>query len=93
MEQVAIGGLSTEVEPSPSRIAEVGHLVEQYDVPVIYYQQGANSAIAQTVAAETGTETAVLHDLEVLSEELLAEELGYLDALRENLEALQLSIH
>ncbi|MFL0504162.1 metal ABC transporter solute-binding protein, Zn/Mn family [Ureibacillus sp. 179-F W5.1 NHS] len=92
LEQVAIGGLSTEVEPSPSRIAEIGNLVKEYDVPVIYYQQGASSAIAETVAEETGTETAVLYDLEVLSEELQEKDLGYLDAMRENLEALQLSI-
>ncbi|MEK3980504.1 zinc ABC transporter substrate-binding protein [Psychrobacillus sp. FSL K6-2836] len=92
LEQIAIGGLSTEVEPSPSRIAEIGDLVEQYNVPVIYYQQGANSAIAETVAKETGTETAVLYDLEVLSEELQSQDLGYVDAMRENLEALQLSI-
>lgn len=92
LEQIAIGGLSTEVEPSPSRIAEIGDLVEHYNVPVIYYQQGANSAIAETVATETGTETAVLYDLEVLSEELQSQDLGYVEAMRENLEALQLSI-
>lgn len=66
--------------------------MEEHNVPVIYYQQGANSAIAETVATETGTETAVLYDLEVLSEELQAEDLGYVDAMRQNLEALQLSI-
>lgn len=93
LEQIAIGGLSTEVEPSPSRIAEIGRLVEEYDVPVIYYQQGSNSSIAQTVANETGTETAVLYDLETLSEELQSQDLGYLDAMRENLEALKLSIN
>ncbi|WP_440897490.1 metal ABC transporter solute-binding protein, Zn/Mn family [Amphibacillus sp. Q70] len=93
LEQIAIGGLSTEVEPSPSRIAEIGDLVQEYDVPVIYYQQGANSAIAQTVATETGTETAALYDLEVLSEELIEEDLSYLEAMRHNLEALQISIY
>ena len=93
LDQIAIGGLSTEVEPSPSRIAEINQLVNEYDVPVIYYQQGANSAIAQTVANETGTETAVLHDLETLSEELRAEGLGYVEAMRENLEALKQSIN
>ncbi|MCM3226640.1 metal ABC transporter solute-binding protein, Zn/Mn family [Terribacillus saccharophilus] len=93
LEQIAIGGLSTEVEPSPSRIAEIGELVQEHNVPVIYYQQGASSSIAQTVAAETGTETAVLYDLEVLSEELLANDLGYLDAMRQNLKALQTSIY
>jgi zinc transport system substrate-binding protein len=92
LEQIAIGGLSTEVEPSPSRIAEIGDLVKEYNVPVIYYQQGANSAIAQTVANETGTEIAVLYDLEVVTKELHDKNLGYLDAMRENLKSLQLSI-
>lgn len=93
LEQVAIGGLSTEVEPSPSRIAEINRIVEDTGVPVIFYQQGADSSIAQTVANETGTETAVLHDLETLSEELQANDLGYIEAMRENLEALQQSIY
>lgn len=92
LEQIAIGGLSTEVEPSPARIAEIGNLVKEYKVPVIYYQQGANSAIAETVATETGTETAILYDLEVLSKELEEKDLGYVDAMRENLKSLQLSI-
>lgn len=92
LEQIAIGGLSTEVEPSPSRIAEIGDLVKEHKVPIIYYQQGANSSIAETVAAETGTETATLFDLEVLSKELEEKDLGYLEAMRENLESLQLSV-
>lgn len=92
LEQIAVGGLSTEVEPSPSRIAEIGALVEEYDVPVIYYQQGSNSSIAQTIASETGTETAILHDLESLSEELQAENLGYIEAMEQNIESLKLSI-
>lgn len=93
LEQVAIGGLSTEVEPSPSRIAEINRLVNEVEVPVIYYQQGANSSIAQTVANETGTEIAVLHDLETLSDELRDADLGYIEAMRENLEALKISIN
>ncbi|WP_042225251.1 metal ABC transporter solute-binding protein, Zn/Mn family [Oceanobacillus manasiensis] len=92
LEQIAIGGLSTEVEPSPSRIGEIADLVEEHNVPVIYYQQGANSAIAETVATETGTKTAALYDLEVLSQELQDEDLGYVEAMRQNLKALQLSI-
>ncbi|GAA4064202.1 metal ABC transporter solute-binding protein, Zn/Mn family [Amphibacillus indicireducens] len=93
LEQVAIGGISTEVEPSPSRIAEIGDLVEAYNVPVIYFQQGANSAIAETVANETETKTVILYDLEVLSKELEDNDLGYIGAMRENLKNLQLSIH
>lgn len=93
LEQVSIGGLSTEIEPSPSRIAEINNLVNEINAPVIYYQQGANSSIAQTVANETDTETAVLHDLETLSDELRENDLGYIEAMRENLDALKLSIN
>lgn len=93
LEQIAVGGLSTEVEPSPSRIAEIGELVKENDVPVIYFQQGANSSIAQTVATETNTETAPLYDLEVLTDELKEKELSYIAAMRENLESLQLSVN
>ncbi len=81
------------MEPSPSRMAEIGNLVKENNVPVIYYQQGASSSIAQTVATETGTDTAVLYDLEVLSEELLENELGYLEAMRHNLESLLVSVN
>ena len=92
LNQVSIGGLSTEVEPSPARIAEVGDLVEEYQVPVIYYQEGADSSAAQTVADETGTDIAELYDLEILSDEMQAENLSYLDVMERNLEQLKLSI-
>lgn len=92
LEQIAVGGLSTEVEPSPARIAEIVRIVEETNAKVIYFQQGTNSIIAQTIATETGIEIAALHDLEILSEELRAKDLGYLEAMRENIEALKLSI-
>lgn len=92
LNQVAIGGLSTEVEPSPSRITEIGEIVDEYNVPVIYFQQGADSSIAQTVAEGTGTETAPLYDLEVLTEDLQEQGMGYIEAMKENLNQLTKSI-
>ena len=88
--QMAVGGLSAEIEVSPSRIAEINHLVEDYDIPVIYYQEGAQSSIAETVANETGTEIAELYSLEYLPSEVEGQ--GYIEAMRKNLEALQKSI-
>ena len=93
LEQIAVGGISTEVEPSPSRIAEISKLVKEYDVPVIYYQQGADSSIAQTVGQETNTDIEVLYDLESVSQEMQDDGMDYLSLMRKNLEALQLSIH
>ncbi|GEM02442.1 zinc transport system substrate-binding protein [Halolactibacillus halophilus] len=92
LKQLSIGGLSTEVEPSPSRIAEINTLVEAFDIPVIYYQNGANSAIAQTVATETDTNVVVLYDFETLPESV-DEDISYYQLMLENLEALKQSIH
>lgn len=90
--QMAVGGLSTEVEVSPSRIAEINQLVEGYDIPVIFFQEGANSAIAETVANETGTEVAELFSLETLPETIDSEDQGYIEVMEMNLNALELSI-
>lgn len=90
--QMSVGGLSSEVEVSPSRIAEINHLVEEHEIPVIYFQEGASSAIAETVANETGTEIAELYSLEFLPETIQNEGQGYIEAMRANLEALQGSI-
>lgn len=92
LEQMAVGGLSTEVEVSPSRIAEINQLVEEYDIPVIYFQDGANSAIAETVANETGAEVAELYSLEFLPAAVEDDGQGYIEAMRRNLEALEMSI-
>lgn len=92
LNQVAIGGLSTEVEPSLSRMAEVEQLVRQYDVPVIYYQKGSNSEIAQTIASETNTTIAELYDLEQLPDDVQAWGWGYTDVMTFNLEQLKKSI-
>ncbi|MBT2732741.1 zinc ABC transporter substrate-binding protein [Carnobacterium sp. ISL-102] len=93
LEQIAVGGISTEIESSPSRIAEISELVKQHNVPVIYYQQGADSSIAQTVGQETETAIEVLYDLESFSKGMQDDGMDYLTLMRKNLKALQLSIH
>lgn len=64
LEQVAVGGLQTEIEPSPKKLVEIIELIQDQEVPVIYYQSGESSGIAETIASETGTDVAVLYDLE-----------------------------
>lgn len=93
LHQVAVGGLTTEVEPDPRQLADIVDFVSEQNVPVIYYQSGENSAIAETIAAETGTEIGVLHDLESAPTNLSEEENGYLEAMYENLEQLTRSVN
>lgn len=92
LEQVAVGGLSTEVEPSPKDLAEIIDFVNEQNVPVVYYQSGESSAVAETIADETNTEIAVLHDLESQPADLDSNGNLYLEAINQNLEQLKKSI-
>lgn len=92
LHQVAVGGLTTEVEPNPTQLVEVIEFIDAQQVPVIYYQSGENSAIAETVAKETNTEIAILYDLENRSAALNASGNMYIEIMKQNLEQLKLSV-
>jgi zinc transport system substrate-binding protein len=66
--QIGIAGLTPDAEPSPARIAEVADLVRQRGITTIYYETLVDPKVAETLAAETGTTTAVLDPLEGLPE-------------------------
>lgn len=93
MHQVAVGGLTTEVEPNPTQLVEVIDFINLQQVPVIYYQSGENSAIAETVAKETNTEIAVLYDLENRPASLNGSGNMYIEVMKQNLEQLKLSVN
>lgn len=92
LEQVAVGGLSTEVEPSPQDLIEIIEFINEQEVSVIFYQSGAETSIAETLANETNTEIAVLYDLENQPEDFSVTENFYLEAMYHNLEQLQRAI-
>lgn len=66
--QIGISGLSPEAEPSPARMREVADLVRANAVKTIYYETLVDPKVAQTIADETGVQTAVLDPLEGLAE-------------------------
>ncbi|WP_071130101.1 metal ABC transporter solute-binding protein, Zn/Mn family [Enterococcus timonensis] len=92
LEQVAIAGLSAEVEPSPKRLAELKDFVDDKQISVIYFEQNASQKISETLANEAGVELAVLDPLESLSPEKIQNGADYFSVMRENLASLTLSI-
>ncbi len=92
LNQVAIGGLTTEVESSPNQLAKIVELINEQQLPIIYYQSGESSTIAETIANETSTEIGVLYDLESMPAAFENADQPYLDAMKENLNQLKLSI-
>lgn len=92
LHQVAIAGLSTSQEPSPSELADIASFIEAQNVNYIYFGKSTSSNIAETLARETGTQTAVLDPIESVTQADQEAGYDYLAAMQSNLEALKLSI-
>ncbi len=86
-EVIGISGLSPSEEPDPAQVAEISELVEERGVTTVYSETLVDPAVAETVAAEAGAQTAVLDPLEGLTDESAGED--YLAVMRANLTVLQ----
>jgi zinc transport system substrate-binding protein len=86
-EEIGIAGLSPSEEPSAGTQAEIADVVADEGVRTIYYETTVSPAIAETIADESGAETAVLDPLEGLLDE--SEGSDYIEVMRSNLENLQ----
>jgi len=89
---ISIAGISPDHEPSAARLAELKHFVEDHHIEVIYFSETASDAVAATLAAETGVQLAVLNPLESLTQAQIDAGQDYISIMRENLQALLLSI-
>jgi zinc transport system substrate-binding protein len=89
LQQVSITGLSPEAEPEPGELARVVSLVRERGVTTIYFETLVSPRIAETVAREAGTKTAVLDPIEGLTQDAVARGENYFTRMRANLRALQ----
>lgn len=91
--QEAIAGISPDQEPSPSRLSELKHYVEDHQVKVIYFEENASSKVAETLSKETGVKLEVMNPLESLTDKQIKDGEDYLSVMRENLSALKESVN
>jgi len=89
LEQVAITGLSPEVEPEPAKLQHVVELVRERGVTTIYFETLVSPRIAETVARETGAKTAVLNPIEGLTKDEVSQGENYFSLMRTNLRTLR----
>jgi zinc transport system substrate-binding protein len=89
LKQVAITGLSPEAEPTPQRLEDVIDRVRETGATTVFFETLVSPRLAETVARETGADTAVLNPLEGLTEEELDAGKDYLSVMRDNLAALR----
>lgn len=90
--QEPISGISPDMEPSASQLAEIENFVKEHDVKVIYTEELSSSKIAETIAKATGAKMETLNTLEGLTEQEQKDGQNYLTVMKENLEALKQSI-
>jgi zinc transport system substrate-binding protein len=89
LEQVAITGLSPEVEPEPAKLQQVVELVRERGITTIYFETLVSPRIAETVARETGAKTAVLNPIEGLTKNEISQGENYFSLMRTNLRTLR----
>jgi zinc transport system substrate-binding protein len=87
LEVHGISGLSPSQEPEPAQLAEIAELVADEGVTTVYTETLVDPAVADTVAAEAGVQTAVLDPVEGLTEASEGED--YLAVMRANLATLR----
>ena len=93
LEQVSIAGISTEEEPSPSKLAELQDYIKENDIKYIYYAETSSNKIAETLAKESGVELEILNPIEGITEENQEKGLDYIQSMKDNLAALKKSIY
>ena len=66
LHQVSVAGLTPDATPTADAIREVADYVTEHGVTTVFYETAASPDVADTVAAETGAQTAVLDPIETL---------------------------
>ena len=92
LQQLAIAGLSPEVEPSPARMKAVVELVRDMGTTHIFVEPLASSAIADTVAREIGAQTLELNPLEGLTRDEVQAGDDYFTVMRKNLSNIRTAL-
>ena len=85
LEEVPLGGLSPEAEPSAARIATAVDVVRERGVPV-FHAESEDARMAEAIAAEAGTEAMPISTLEAPGDTT------YLDRMRANVDALVVAL-
>jgi zinc transport system substrate-binding protein len=89
LRQIAITGLSPEVEPTPATLARVVRLVRRTKATTVYFETLVSPRLARTVAREAGAGAAALDPIEGLTPEEAKAGQDYFSLMRRNLASLR----
>ncbi|MBR2986619.1 MAG: zinc ABC transporter substrate-binding protein [Clostridia bacterium] len=87
--EAAFPSCQATAEPSPNRIAELIETVKREGISTVFHIEGAQHTVADRIAEETDTATALFHACHKVSEEEIRSGTTYLSLMQENYTALQ----
>lgn len=88
IEQISVNGLSSSSEPSQKELANIINQTKEYDLKYILFEHNTSNRVSEIIQDEIGAEAAVIHNLEVLTEENIENNEDYLSIMKSNLEIL-----
>ncbi len=86
LDQIAITGISPEVEPTPQRLAEVAAEAKEHGATTIFFETLVSPRVAEAIATEVKARTAMLDPIEGLQPGSTDD---YLSVMRTNLATLK----
>ena len=89
LNQIAVRGISPEVEPGPARLAEIVDTIRQKNIKCVFFESLVSPKISETIAREAGVKTLVLYTLGGISAENKAQGENYFTLMRKNLAHLK----
>ena len=92
LKQIAIAGLSPDLEPSPAQIAEIVKLARENKVKYIFFEALVSPKLSEVVAEEAGAQTLVLNPVEGLTDDQTKRGENYFTLMRENARNLKLAL-
>ena len=92
LKQVAVSGISPDVEPSPARLREVLEQIKADKATHIFFETLISPRVEETLAAEAGIRTMVLNPLEGLTDEEISAGDNYIKVMKSNLTNLKVAL-
>ncbi|VDG98021.1 Probable zinc transport system zinc-binding lipoprotein AdcA precursor [Lysinibacillus sphaericus] len=88
LEQISIAGLNTQNEPSQKELAHIVEEAKEAHVKTILFEQNVSSKLTKVVQNEIGADSAILHNLSVLTKEDIANKEDYFSLMKRNIQVL-----
>lgn len=88
IQQIAINGLSSSSEPSQKELTNIVNQAKKSKLKYIIFEQNTSDRLSEVIRQEIGAETAIIHNLAVLTDEDIHNHEDYLSLMDKNLATL-----